>query len=944
MHLGVVSAVSVLLVIALSFRPAAGALSSNSISLHPASIPIAVRSPYLSAWLDTLANVTTVPDELPPLNFWTPRGTLGVGWLGLIKVDGQTYQWMGVAGVAVVEVLEWVLTPTQTAFKLRAGPVDFTVTFLSPIQASDWASLSFPFSYLSIDIISQDGRDHEVQVYTDVTGEWVAPNSTESTFASTTRTASSVYYSMRNGNASSMAERSDMALDGTLILAAANTNAVTFQNGPSARVRSTFDQQRRLTNAEDSAEMRISPQFHVMALSIDLGTIRNTSSPTPAVFALGLVRDPVIEYHKDSSQTQTRRPYFFTKWATSQEAVDAFIADFPPALTGADELDTKIMKDARSSGTEGYADLVALSLRQTMASIEVTVPVTDGKPDAGDLKSFMKDIGETGRVNPLGTLYASLPALLYLNPSLVGTLLDPLLEAQALSSYPHAFAAPDLGSGYPKATRNETDTTALGVDSSSSMLIIALLHAKKSGEGALLKRYYSLFKKWADYLVAQSLRPTQSETPDGLTADGNANLALKGIMALHAMSKISEAVGETADVGLYSDTAKSYYSQWRTLGLVGGRVVSSYNQTGSWALAYNLYAAKLLEVDFVTSEVYDGQTAFHRSQLSSGGPYGIGYDSNEEYKVKSHWLLFTAATMTDNTVRDGFISAVHNRTFMDGINPPFVSTWNAGGGATIGGRASPAQGAMFALLALNVPDVPIRLEAGEGGDTGGSSPLGSSGKKTSIGAIVGGVVGGLAILLLLGLLFILRKRRNKRSQQQDAAEEKERKELVDHSDDSLAPLPASSAVQTLPRSSSPNPIPSQTSVGQSETLVSPTAPTVFVKSRLPPDSNQRNATVPLHSVDLTNAPLVSGSGGNATDSNAAIGAPPIIDTSKDQGPIFARQQQAAAGEGADDLRAEMLALRREMENLRAHQALSASRGGALDADERPMEPPPSYST
>lgn len=75
------------------------------------------------------------------------------------------------------------------------------------------------------------------------------------------------------------------------------------------------------------------------------------------------------------------------------------------------------------------------------------------------------------RVNPLGTLYASLPALLYLNPSLVGTLLDPLLEAQALSSYTHAYAAPDLGSEYPKAFRNDTDTAALGVDSEFNELL-----------------------------------------------------------------------------------------------------------------------------------------------------------------------------------------------------------------------------------------------------------------------------------------------------------------------------------------------------------------------------------------------------------------------------------------------------------------------------------------
>lgn len=64
----------------------------------------------------------------------------------------------------------------------------------------------------------------------------------------------------------------------------------------------------------------------------------------------------------------------------------------------ADELDAKIMSDAQLSGAAGYADLVALSLRQTMASIEITVPVVDGKLDANDVKSFMKDVGETGCV------------------------------------------------------------------------------------------------------------------------------------------------------------------------------------------------------------------------------------------------------------------------------------------------------------------------------------------------------------------------------------------------------------------------------------------------------------------------------------------------------------------------------------------------------------------
>jgi hypothetical protein len=54
--------------------------------------------------------------------------------------------------------------------------------------------------------------------------EWVAPNATDTTFASTTRTQNSIYYSMQNGDASSMVERSEIAVDGTLILATANVS------------------------------------------------------------------------------------------------------------------------------------------------------------------------------------------------------------------------------------------------------------------------------------------------------------------------------------------------------------------------------------------------------------------------------------------------------------------------------------------------------------------------------------------------------------------------------------------------------------------------------------------------------------------------------------------------------------------------------------------------
>ena len=37
------------------------------------------------------------------------------------------------------------------------------------------------------------------------------------------------------------------------------------------------------------------------------------------------------------------------------------------------------------------------------------------------------------------------------------------------------------------------------------MLVMALAHAQKSGDGRLIYTYYNLLRKWADFLVANSL-------------------------------------------------------------------------------------------------------------------------------------------------------------------------------------------------------------------------------------------------------------------------------------------------------------------------------------------------------------------------------------------------------------------------------------------------------
>ena len=67
--------------------------------------------------------------------------------------------------------MQW--TSTQSTFVLAAGPIDLTVNFLSPVEPSDLHNQSLPFSYYAVSAASNDGNAHSVQVYADISGEWV---------------------------------------------------------------------------------------------------------------------------------------------------------------------------------------------------------------------------------------------------------------------------------------------------------------------------------------------------------------------------------------------------------------------------------------------------------------------------------------------------------------------------------------------------------------------------------------------------------------------------------------------------------------------------------------------------------------------------------------------------------------------------------------------------
>ncbi|KAJ7585369.1 hypothetical protein C8J56DRAFT_828575 [Mycena floridula] len=725
----------------------------------PASYPLAVRSPYLNTWITGLAGTSNLVN-------WATHWDLANnnGWSGLVRVDGVAFVWLGNPPDFNATVLERSeVTPTRSIFTVTAGPVRLNITFLSPIEPTDLVKQSLPFSYLVVDVTCLDGKEHAVQLYSDISTEWITGNRSNIAVWNTMQTADSVYHRATRQVPEPMTETGNIAEDSIVYYAMKTSSRISFQSGQDIVVRGQFGSQGKLLGSQDANFRPVYDNSVVFGLSMDLGTISSTTSSV--VWAIGLIRDPVIAFSTDFAGTQNRSYFFWTEFSTIGAAIDNFLADFPEALKRAVALDRQIMGAAQQV-SDDYLDLVSLVTRQAIAGTDITISKsTSSGWNMSDVKAFMRDTGGSRRVNAVETLYAALPTYLYLNASWVGLLLDPLLQYQASSFYMSLFAAPDLGLSYPQAPGNSDTNGVQGLEDSGDMLVATWAHATFSGDGTLIGRYYNLLKTWADYVVAGTLKPS-GQTVDGLSKPDMTNLAIKGIIAIQAMASISKAVGNSVDADHYSSTASSYASQWKAMASSSGYIASTYDASSSSALIYNLFADKLFKFGLVDDATYAAQTAFYASEFAGAAKFGLPFDSDTSI-VKAHWTLFTAATVASTSARDAFVSMAHLKANDNVTAGAFPASYDIAKGAPTSndasGQASPALGAAMSILAPTLQNQTITVPPLRIGSTNvpGSTKPAASEKKEKTAAIAGGVMAGIMVLLTVCTLLLLRRRRQR---------------------------------------------------------------------------------------------------------------------------------------------------------------------------------------
>ncbi|KAH9014079.1 hypothetical protein EDB85DRAFT_2097997 [Lactarius pseudohatsudake] len=575
----------------------------------------------------------------------------------LVRVDNITYLFLGAAPDVntTVKLTKTVISPTQTKLTAEAGPMQINLTFLNPIEPQNWLKQSIPFSYMSLTAESLDGAVHAMQVYSD----WLSGIQTQVTIKEPISFADVLYHAIYPQPAW-----------GALYIATKldGLSNVKYKIAGDSVSRDLFRLNGVLDDQPVDGELTVAPNSTVFAISHDLGAIQAWQDPV--IWAIGYNTDPVINYTDLSgAPPQQRRLFYKSQYpdsADDRSLIDDFISDFANASSRAQVLDLKILQYvAPISGPLG--DLVSLATAQVYGSIHLTIATdANGYFNKSDVMALMRNFGglKTYRVNAVETLYSAFPAFMCIDPPLGGLLLEPLFRLQASQKYTNPYAAADLGMNYPDLTLTNSPHNQ-GVEHSGNMLIMTYAHARASGNSSLISRYYDLLTSWADYLSNVTLLVDDQTSADGLSVDNQTNLAIKGIIAIEAMSKMSSIIKRDADVDKYSSTAASLYAQWKSLALAGDHhLFATYKQLGSWTLGYNLFADVWLNTSIVESFIYDGQSNFiNNLSLASNYDLGMPVDNvgSDGSVPVSGWSLFAAAMIPDQDVRTKLILSVQTR-------------------------------------------------------------------------------------------------------------------------------------------------------------------------------------------------------------------------------------------------------------------------------------------
>ena len=601
----------------------------NGVTGRVPSTPLMVHDPTFSCWSAT--------DELTV--GWTKHWTNAArGMTGLLRVDGKTWQFLGeyLPKEYSMKQDSREIFPLQTIYRFSTGQIGLTLTFLSPVLPHDMELIGRPASYVTFEIQSRDGKEHEIQLYFDLTVEWGANSYTDEMIWRRYRLDGISV--MQNGTLKqNVLARcgDDLRQDwGYMTVAVPDQGMCATHMGALCHPpRDLFREKGALPPSDD---LRMPRQVHM------------GYPPLSTVFDCGRVGAAVVERHiilayEDIYCLEYMQRKLRPWWQRGGKSLDVMLGEaasqYAALRMQCADYDARLMADMEKAGGRAYAELCALAFRQCVGAHKL------GADFDGSACYFSKECFSNGCIDTVDVTYPSSPFFLLFGPELLKAQLRPLLDYAKSPRWKFPFAPHDLGvfplaNGQVYGGGEDTEENQMPVEESGNLIIMIAALSILCNDHELARDYDGLCATWAGYLLEKGLDPENQLCTDDFAGHlaHNANLSLKAIIALAAYGKQREMLGDAAAGERYRSQAKKLASQWVGMADDGDHFRLAFDKPGTWSQKYNLVWDRLLGLDLFPTRVAATEIAWYLKQQRK---YGLPLDNRKDY-TKIDWTVWTA--------------------------------------------------------------------------------------------------------------------------------------------------------------------------------------------------------------------------------------------------------------------------------------------------------------
>ena len=617
--------------------------------LRAPAYPLIANDPYFSVW----SNTDQLAESFPV--HWTGKIN---ALTSFIRIDGQKLRIMGnpveyYHDARAMRQVDVKVRATNTTYVFNDMGVELKLTFTNPNLPDDLDVLARPATYVTWEVVSVDGNDHEIKIYFDATAELCVNTVDQKVVGERLETKN--LDALRLGTESQemlVKSGDDMRVDWGYFYAAVEKGTAKCALSGALEARNLFLKSGDVAQTDDQKfPRRCDDDWPTVAFAFDCGVVRNTP----------VVQKIILAYDDEYSLTflgDKLRPYWRKDGKDAKDMLEDAFAQYDDLKARAQKFDEELWDRATKAGGEKYASLCSIAYPQSIAAHKLAV-LPNGKTVFVSKECFSNGCAAT-----VDILYPTAPIFMVFSADLLKGTTTPVLEyADKSGRWKRPFAPHDLGQyplleGQRYGGGERTEENQMPVEESANMLIVLDVVARLDGNADYALEYWGTLQKWADYLLAKGLDPENQLCTDDFAGHlaHNANLSAKAIVALGCFADLCERAGKPDDAKKYRAKAEEFAKDWPKLADAGDHYKLAFDRDDSWSMKYNIVWDRLLGLNLFPKEIAAKELAYYKTKMNK---YGLPLDNRSDY-TKLDWEVWTATLAEDREGFDSIMQGVYN--------------------------------------------------------------------------------------------------------------------------------------------------------------------------------------------------------------------------------------------------------------------------------------------